>query len=43
MKNGVFWESAGGGGEYTVADITKEDRILKSLLHLREGEDRVLR
>lgn len=24
-ENGVFWESA-GEGEYTVADITKEDR-----------------
>ena len=33
-ENGVFWESA-GEGEYTVADITKEDRGTEITLHLR--------
>ncbi len=37
-ENGVFWESQ-GEGEYTVADITKEDRGTEITLHLREGED----
>lgn len=37
-ENGVFWESA-GEGDYTVADITKEDRGTEITLHLREGED----
>jgi len=37
-ENGVFWESA-GEGEYTVADITKEERGTEITLHLREGED----
>ena len=40
-ENGVFWESA-GEGEYTVADITKEDRGTEITLHLREGEDEFL-
>ena len=39
-ENGVFWES--GEGEYTVADITKEDRGTEITLHLREGEDEFL-
>ncbi|MBJ3814638.1 molecular chaperone HtpG [Shimwellia pseudoproteus] len=38
---GVFWESA-GEGEYTVADITKQDRGTEITLHLREGEDEFL-
>ena len=38
---GVFWESA-GEGEYTLADITKEDRGTEITLHLREGEDEFL-
>ncbi|CNK77785.1 heat shock protein 90 [Yersinia frederiksenii] len=38
---GVFWESA-GEGDYTIADITKEDRGTKITLHLREGEDEYL-
>ncbi|NJD00884.1 molecular chaperone HtpG [Candidatus Erwinia dacicola] len=38
---GVFWESA-GQGEYTIADITKEDRGTEITLHLREGEDELL-
>ncbi|MBK0032152.1 molecular chaperone HtpG [Erwinia sp. S43] len=38
---GVFWESA-GEGEYTIADITKEDRGTEITLHLREGEDEFL-
>ncbi len=38
---GVFWESA-GEGEYTVADITLEDRGTEITLHLREGEDEFL-
>lgn len=39
--SGVFWESA-GEGEYTLADITKEDRGTEITLHLREGEDEFL-
>ncbi len=35
---GVFWESA-GEGDYTIADISKEDRGTEITLHLREGED----
>ncbi len=31
-----------GEGEYTVADITKEDRGTEITLHLREGEDEFL-
>ena len=38
---GVFWESQ-GEGEYTIADITKEDRGTEITLHLREGEDEFL-
>lgn len=38
---GVFWESM-GEGEYTIADITKEDRGTEITLHLREGEDEFL-
>ncbi|WP_198008365.1 MULTISPECIES: molecular chaperone HtpG [Brenneria] len=38
---GVFWESA-GEGDYTIADITKEDRGTEITLHLREGEDEFL-
>ena len=38
---GVFWESH-GEGEYTIADITKEDRGTEITLHLREGEDEFL-
>ncbi|MGL4859004.1 MAG: molecular chaperone HtpG [Enterobacteriaceae bacterium] len=38
---GVFWESS-GEGEYTVADINKEDRGTEITLHLREGEDEFL-
>ncbi|EXU75381.1 molecular chaperone HtpG [Erwinia mallotivora] len=38
---GVFWESA-GEGEYTIADISKEDRGTEITLHLREGEDEFL-
>ncbi|MFO6427440.1 hypothetical protein ACLBOM_27305 [Escherichia coli] len=41
QENGVFWESA-GEGEYTVADITREDRGTEITLHLREGEDEFL-
>lgn len=37
----VFWESA-GEGDYTIADITKEDRGTEITLHLREGEDEFL-
>lgn len=37
----VFWESA-GEGEYTLADIEKEDRGTEITLHLREGEDEFL-
>ncbi|XPE43765.1 hypothetical protein ACNKHV_02555 [Shigella flexneri] len=33
-ENGVFWESA-GEGEYTVADITKEDCGTEITLHPR--------
>jgi molecular chaperone HtpG len=40
-EQGVFWESA-GEGEYTLADITKEDRGTEITLHLREGEDEFL-
>lgn len=38
---GVFWESQ-GEGEYTIADIVKEDRGTEITLHLREGEDEFL-
>lgn len=38
---GVFWESA-GEGEYTIADIVKEERGTEITLHLREGEDEFL-
>ncbi|WP_050139983.1 molecular chaperone HtpG [Yersinia vastinensis] len=38
---GVFWESE-GEGDYTIADITKEDRGTEITLHLREGEDEYL-
>ncbi|MBJ7221786.1 MULTISPECIES: molecular chaperone HtpG [unclassified Brenneria] len=38
---GVYWESA-GEGDYTIADITKEDRGTEITLHLREGEDEFL-
>ncbi|AHM72705.2 molecular chaperone HtpG [Yersinia hibernica] len=38
---GVFWESQ-GEGDYTIADITKEDRGTEITLHLREGEDEYL-
>ncbi|MGE9551807.1 molecular chaperone HtpG [Erwinia amylovora] len=38
---GVFWESA-GEGEYTIADISKEERGTEITLHLREGEDEFL-
>ncbi|MFI8415285.1 molecular chaperone HtpG [Serratia sp. NPDC078593] len=38
---GVFWESV-GEGDYTIADITKEDRGSEITLHLREGEDEYL-
>ncbi|MDL4913584.1 MAG: molecular chaperone HtpG [Enterobacterales bacterium endosymbiont of Blomia tropicalis] len=38
---GVFWESA-GEGDYTIADITKDDRGTEITLHLREGEDEFL-
>lgn len=37
----VFWESA-GEGEYTLADIEKEQRGTEIVLHLREGEDEFL-
>ncbi|PWC15064.1 molecular chaperone HtpG [Brenneria roseae subsp. americana] len=37
----VFWESA-GEGDYTIADITKDDRGTEITLHLREGEDEFL-
>jgi len=37
----VFWESA-GEGEYTIADISKEERGTEITLHLREGEDEFL-
>ena len=40
-EEGVFWESK-GEGEYTLADITKEDRGTEITLHLREGEDEFL-
>ncbi|MEH2919790.1 molecular chaperone HtpG [Samsonia erythrinae] len=40
-EQGVFWESA-GEGDYTVADITKDDRGTEITLHLREGEDEFL-
>ncbi|WP_050537816.1 molecular chaperone HtpG [Yersinia mollaretii] len=38
---GVFWESE-GEGDYTIADITKEERGTEITLHLREGEDEYL-
>ncbi|MBU3893106.1 molecular chaperone HtpG [Serratia rubidaea] len=38
---GVFWESV-GEGDYTIADVTKEDRGTEITLHLREGEDEYL-
>ncbi|QHA86311.1 molecular chaperone HtpG [Serratia rhizosphaerae] len=38
---GVFWESV-GEGDYTIADVTKEDRGTDITLHLREGEDEYL-
>ncbi len=38
---GVFWESE-GEGDYTIADITKEDRGTEITLHLRAGEDEYL-
>lgn len=38
---GVFWESA-GEGDYTIADITNEERGTEITLHLREGEDEYL-
>ncbi|RRO10971.1 molecular chaperone HtpG [Pectobacterium aquaticum] len=38
---GVYWESA-GEGDYTIADITKDDRGTEITLHLREGEDEFL-
>ncbi|CAI0835244.1 High temperature protein G [Serratia liquefaciens] len=38
---GVFWESV-GEGDYTIADISKEDRGTEITLHLREGEDEYL-
>ncbi|MFS2222496.1 molecular chaperone HtpG [Pantoea sp. B65] len=41
VDEGVFWESA-GEGEYTIADISKEDRGTEITLHLREGEDEFL-
>lgn len=37
----VFWESA-GEGDYTIADITKDERGTEITLHLREGEDEYL-
>ncbi|AHG21477.2 heat shock protein 90 [Chania multitudinisentens RB-25] len=40
-EEGVFWESA-GDGDYTIADISKEDRGTEITLHLREGEDEFL-
>ncbi|MFV8868737.1 molecular chaperone HtpG [Serratia fonticola] len=38
---GVYWESA-GEGDYTIADISKDDRGSEITLHLREGEDEYL-
>ncbi len=38
---GVFWESV-GEGDYTIADVSKEDRGTEITLHLREGEDEYL-
>ncbi|MBQ4779832.1 molecular chaperone HtpG [Pectobacterium versatile] len=38
---GVYWESA-GEGDYTIADITKDDRGTEITLHLRDGEDEFL-
>ncbi|MCG8707086.1 molecular chaperone HtpG [Brenneria sp. 4F2] len=38
---GVFWESA-GEGDYTIAEISKEDRGTEITLHLRDGEDEFL-
>lgn len=38
---GVFWESA-GEGDYTIGDITKEDRGTEITLHLRADEDEFL-
>ncbi|MEQ9772693.1 molecular chaperone HtpG [Pectobacterium jejuense] len=38
---GVYWESA-GEGDYTIADITKDDRGTEITLYLREGEDEFL-
>ncbi|WP_203067374.1 molecular chaperone HtpG [Serratia sp. Tan611] len=38
---GVFWESV-GEGDYTIADVTKEERGTEITLHLREGEDEYL-
>ncbi|MBN3263035.1 molecular chaperone HtpG [Pectobacterium brasiliense] len=40
-EQGVYWESA-GEGDYTIADITKDDRGTEITLHLREGEDEFL-
>ena len=37
-NEGVRWESA-GTGDFSVENITKEDRGTAIILHLREGED----
>ncbi|AFP85490.1 molecular chaperone of HSP90 family [secondary endosymbiont of Heteropsylla cubana] len=37
-EEGVFWQST-GEGDYTLADITKQNRGTDIVLHLREGED----
>jgi molecular chaperone HtpG len=38
VTEGVRWEST-GSGDFSVEDITKEDRGTSITLHLREGED----
>jgi len=40
-EEGVFWESA-GEGEYTLADIEKDERGTEITLHLREDQDEFL-
>ncbi|MXP67567.1 molecular chaperone HtpG [Pantoea sp. Aalb] len=41
IEEGVFWESS-GEGEYTLANIEKNDRGTEVILHFRKGEDEFL-
>ncbi|MEO8400197.1 MAG: molecular chaperone HtpG [Gammaproteobacteria bacterium] len=38
VEHGVHWESD-GTGEYTIANVEKQDRGTEIVLHLKEGED----